>query len=540
VSDAAATSAASRLGVFLVRRTPLGVLVHQVARVRASVHQKLLAAFLLVTVLFIAMGALSLRSIAQISRQNTLMHEAHDRVDWSLQSERSFALQMNFTAMALLRRDEASIESILRENNRVSETLARLEQAAPAEERDVIQRIRSAQDRAMDTVADIANLVRDARIDAARALQLETQYPLYQEIQKLIDQVVTAERARLDALRRAMGDENRRAARSMAVWALAAVLCAVLLGFVISWSFILPVRQAHAFLARLATGDFSGRMSVPNRDEFGDLATRMNRMSQELHRLYEDERQSAAALQALNQKLEQASRAKSEFLANMSHELRTPMNAILGFVEMMLDDIYGDVPEHLREPLRDVQTNGKHLLRLINDVLDLSKIEAGRMELSLGEYSVLDIVDSVRASLQVLAAEKGLEFATSVPDDLPCALGDGQRITQCLLNLVGNALKFTKQGRVDIVVEREGDDLLYHVRDTGVGIAKNELEHIFEEFRQVDATITREYGGTGLGLSITKTFVEMHGGRLWVESAPGHGSTFSFSVPLTINQRQPA
>ncbi len=202
--------------------------------------------------------------------------------------------------------------------------------------------------------------------------------------------------------------------------------------------------------------------------------------------------------------------------------------------------LQGDVPEHLREPLRDVQTNGKHLLRLINDVLDLSKIEAGRMELSLGEYSVLDIVDSVRASLQALAAEKGLEFATSVPDDLPCALGDGQRITQCLLNLVGNALKFTKQGRVDIVVERAGDDLLYHVRDTGVGIAKNELEHIFEEFRQVDATITREYGGTGLGLSITKTFVEMHGGRLWVESAPGHGSTFSFSVPIRVREGQPA
>jgi HAMP domain-containing protein len=384
VNDAATTSAASRFGALLVRRTPLGVLVERVARVRASVHQKLLAAFLLVTVLFIAMGALSLRSIAQISRQNMLMREAHERVDWSLQSERSFALQMNFTAMALLRRDEASIESILRENNRFGERLSRLEQAAPPEERGVIQRIRGAQDRAMDTVADIANLVRDGRLDAARVLQLGTQYPLYEEIQTLIEQVVTAERARMEALGRAVGAENRRAALAMAGWALGAVGCAVVLGFVISWSFILPVRQAHAFLARLATGDFSGRMSVPNRDEFGDLAAQMNRMSEELARLDEKQRQSGAALQALNQQLEQASRAKSEFLANMSHELRTPMNAILGFVEMMLGDIYGEVPQHLREPLEDVQTNGRHLLRLINDVLDLSKIEAGRMELSIG------------------------------------------------------------------------------------------------------------------------------------------------------------
>jgi signal transduction histidine kinase len=152
---------------------------------------------------------------------------------------------------------------------------------------------------------------------------------------------------------------------------------------------------------------------------------------------------------------------------------------------------------------------------------------------------VRDIVDSVRASLQPLATEKGLGFTTSVPDDLPCAVGDAQRITQCLLNLVGNALKFTKRGRVDIVVERAGEDLLYHVRDTGLGIPTAEREHIFDEFRQVDATITREYGGTGLGLSITKTFVEMHGGRLWVESELGQGSTFSFSVPVRVRDGQP-
>jgi signal transduction histidine kinase len=218
----------------------------------------------------------------------------------------------------------------------------------------------------------------------------------------------------------------------------------------------------------------------------------------------------------------------------MSHELRTPMNAILGFVEMMLDDIYGEVPPGLREPLTDVQTNGRHLLRLINDVLDLSKIEAGRMELLVAEYSVHDVVEIVRTSLQSLAKEKGLEFVAGADENIPLALGDGKRITQCLMNLVGNALKFTKQGRVRVWVEQRGDELVYGVSDTGIGIPKNELENIFREFQQVDTAITREFSGSGLGLNITKKFVEMHGGRIWVESELGKGSTFFFTVPLRL------
>jgi signal transduction histidine kinase len=258
-------------------------------------------------------------------------------------------------------------------------------------------------------------------------------------------------------------------------------------------------------------------------------------MTEELNRLYESQRRAAQQLQSLNEQLQRASKAKSDFLANMSHELRTPMNAILGFVEMVLDEIYGEVPSHLKEPLTDIQTNGKHLLRLINDVLDLSKIEAGRMELVLADYSVQDVVETVRASLQSLALEKGLGFITTAEDDIPLAYGDGKRITQCLMNLVGNALKFTKRGRVAVWVELRGNDLLYRVSDTGIGIPKEELENIFTEFQQVDTAATREFTGTGLGLNITKKFVEMHGGRIWVESELGKGSTFFFSIPLRVN-----
>src|SRR5207249_8502379 len=182
----------------------------------------------------------------------------------------------------------------------------------------------------------------------------------------------------------------------------------------------------------VAAGKFGGVVDVPNGDEFGALAARLNETARELARFDVEQRFTADTLRALNLRLEQASQAKSEFLANMSHELRTPLNAILGFTEMILDDLYGDVPAELKEPLADIQTNGKHLLRLINDVLDLSKIEAGRMELVLGEYSVQEVVETVRASLQSLALEKGLGFVAAAQEDIPLAFGDGRRITQCL------------------------------------------------------------------------------------------------------------
>ncbi len=527
---------AENLANLLLTRSRLGVLVRWVAGIRASVHAKLLCAFLLVTLLFITMAAISLQAVASVSRQSALLDQAHERVDSSREIEHALAMQMNFTAMALLLKDEATIANILRENNRFNNTLARIEDVAPPEEREAIQLIRTAQDQVLTAVADIANLVRDGKVDEAMALQLHKGYPLYQHIQDLVSQLVKTEQDKMGRLRSSVAAAHRRVLILMGASAGASVILALLLGFVISWSFILPVREAHAFLSQVAGGDFSASINVPNRDEFGTLAARMNQMSRELHRLYEDQRRATEQLVTLNEKLARASKAKSDFLSSMSHELRTPMNAILGFTEMILDDVYGDVPPGLRQPVADIHTCGTQLLSLINDVLDLSKIEAGRMELGLAEYVVADVVDTVGFSLRSLAAEKELEFVTGVEANIPVALGDAKRITQCLMNLAGNALKFTKKGRVAIWVERQGDTLVYRVSDTGIGIPQDQSEIIFNEFRQVDPTITQEFGGTGLGLSITKKFVEMHGGRIWVESEPGKGSTFSFSIPLRVDQ----
>jgi signal transduction histidine kinase len=528
-----------RFAHFLLTHTPLGKLVRWVAGIKSSVHAKLLTGFLMVALLFVAMGAMSLQAISRTSQQSRLLDEAHKRVDWSRQIQHALALQMNFTAMALLLQDKATVERTLRENNRFNNTLALIENEARPEERELIQRIRAAQDEALTAVADIANLLRDGKVEAAMNLQLSSGYPTYQRIEELVNQVVAYEEGQMDVLRASLAPATRRTLILMGGFVASSILLATLLGFAISWSFILPVREAHGFLTEVAKGNFEATINVPNRDEFGVLADRMNQMSRELHSLYQNQQEAARELQRLNEQLQEASKAKSEFLANMSHELRTPMNAILGFVEMLLDDIYGDVPANLKEPLTDIQVNGKHLLNLINDVLDLSKIEAGRMELMLAEYSVQDVVDIIGSSLQSLAADKGVEFTARAEAGIPLAYGDGKRITQCLMNLAGNALKFTRQGRVEVRVAQKGDRLVYRVSDTGIGIPKDQLENVFGQFRQVDAAITREFGGSGLGLSITKKFVEMHGGRIWVESELGQGSTFFFEIPLRLDGGNP-
>ena len=237
-----------------------------------------------------------------------------------------------------------------------------------------------------------------------------------------------------------------------------------------------------------------------------------------------------------SRQLEIASQHKSQFLANMSHELRTPLNAILGYTELILDNIYGETPDKMREVLERLQANGKHLLGLINDVLDLSKIEAGQLTLSLADYSLKDIVHTVFTGVESLATGKKLSLTTDVAPNLPIGHGDERRLAQVLLNLVGNAIKFTDKGEVAIKATTADGSFTVSVRDTGPGIAPSDQGKIFEEFQQADNSVTKRKGGTGLGLSIAKRIIEMHGGRIWVESEIGKGSTFAFTIPVHVNR----
>jgi signal transduction histidine kinase len=246
-------------------------------------------------------------------------------------------------------------------------------------------------------------------------------------------------------------------------------------------------------------------------------------------------------IQDKSRQLEEASQHKSQFLANMSHELRTPLNAILGYTELMTDGAYGAPSEKMAGVLKRLEANGRHLLGLINDVLDLSKIEAGQLVLELSDYSVQDIARTVRSTLEPLALDKKLAFKIEMATELPAGRGDGRRLTQVLINLVGNAIKFTDAGEVAIKAEANNGSFHVAVRDTGPGISAADQAKLFQEFQQADNAITRKKGGTGLGLAISKRIIEMHGGRIWVESQPGQGSTFAFTLPILVErQAEPA
>jgi signal transduction histidine kinase len=242
-------------------------------------------------------------------------------------------------------------------------------------------------------------------------------------------------------------------------------------------------------------------------------------------------------IQEKSRQLAEASQHKSQFLANMSHELRTPLNAILGYTELIIDGIYGETPEKAQAVLKRIESNGRHLLGLINDVLDLSKIEAGQLKLALADYSIKDVVYNVVSAVEPLATKKKLNFKVEVRPDMPTAHGDEQKLTQVLLNLTGNAIKFTDAGEVAIKVTAANGSYTVAIQDTGPGISATDQAKLFQQFQQADNSITKTKGGTGLGLAISKKIIELHGGSISVESSVGQGSTFAFTLPITVERQ---
>ena len=292
------------------------------------------------------------------------------------------------------------------------------------------------------------------------------------------------------------------------------VLFALALGVVLSWTLVGPIQRTEARLAEIAVGDFSGRLDVANRDELGSLAGNVNRMNDELRRLYGE--------------LEATNRHKSEFLANMSHELRTPLNAIIGFSQLLRARFVGEINEKQEEYLDDVLWSGKHLLSLIDDVLDLSKVEAGQLDLEVATFSLHDTVDRGVVMVREQAARSGVRLSVDLAPGLDLVTGDERRVRQVVFNLLSNAVKFTPQGgSVTLSTHPVAGSVHVSVTDTGPGIALEDQERIFEEFQQAG---TSERNGTGLGLAVSKRLVELHGGQIWVESEPGRGSRFVFTM----------
>jgi two-component system, NtrC family, sensor kinase len=332
-----------------------------------------------------------------------------------------------------------------------------------------------------------------------------------------------------------------------AIWRAALLLVAFLL-FAIVTSVLLarrlvrPIESIQAAAARIGSGALDQRIEAVSHDELGALAEEFNRMAARLEESYsnleqkvqERTRELATALGALDEKsreLETVSRHKSEFLANMSHELRTPLNAIIGFSQVLRERLFGEVNEKQAEYLDDIINSGNHLLALINDILDLSKVEAGQIELELAPFSLREALERGVVMVREQATNDGVHIGISAAPDVDVVTGDERRIRQVIFNLLSNAVKFTPAGgAVDVRARQVNGEVRVSVADTGPGIAPEDHKRIFDEFQQTEAGIEQREG-TGLGLALSKRLVELHGGRIWVESEFGKGSTFVFALP---------
>lgn len=293
-----------------------------------------------------------------------------------------------------------------------------------------------------------------------------------------------------------------------------------------------PINKAGQHLGLLLLYSFDHVRAFSEEEiELAQLFTSQVAVALENARLFDELERRAVELQKVNQ-------LKSEFLARVSHELRTPMNSINGYSELLLRNTYGAVNEKQSDRLERILRNGRNLLALIDDLLDISKIDAGKMDMRIQPVNLFDELNATIYTLEAQATERGLYMRVEASDDLPGVRADSMRLKQVLTNLLGNAIKFTKEGGITVRARVEEDYgrpmILTSVIDTGIGIRHEDQQIIFDEFRQADGSVTREYGGTGLGLAISKKLVELMGGRIWVESEPTQGSTFTFTLPLAV------
>jgi signal transduction histidine kinase len=409
-----------------------------------------------------------------------------------------------------------SLDSAVRQLNLATSGVDRLEFVAP-DEADLVGEVRSLFTEFRGVMTRVLDLAGSGSTPAARDLYAAQATPLADRIARRLDELVhKAQAETLDHVDRTHA-AFATSQRLIGGFALGSIALATLVGLALSLSIVRPVRRMESHLGRIASGDFSEHVAVENRDELGTLGAGFDRMNDELARLYGE-------IQTANQR-------KSEFLANMSHELRTPLNAIIGFSDVLLQRMFGDINEKQEEYLRDILGSGQHQLALVNDILDLSKVEAGKMELELAPTSIAALIDGCVMLVRERATAHGIRIESRIDPEIRAISADARKLKQVILNVLSNAVKYTPDGgRVEVIADRRGDDVVIAVRDTGAGIAPEDQERIFEEFQQTRVGRQTE-GSTGLGLSLARRLIELHGGTIGVESAVGVGSTFTVRLP---------
>ena len=317
-----------------------------------------------------------------------------------------------------------------------------------------------------------------------------------------------------------------------------ALFLSVIAAILISRFLALPIESLSASVSAIAVGEWDSKLKIQGTKELTRLAYSFNEMTTQLQNSFATLKKQNARMKSLNDSLKQLDRLKDEFLANTSHELRTPLNGIIGIAESLLDGISGQLPVAARSNLITIVNSGRRLNNLVNDILDFSKLKYHDIQLQIQSIGVKECAEIVISSCQTLVNNKNLKLIDNLPKNLPAVLADEDRLQQILYNLIGNAIKFTESGKIEITASVQNNYLAISVTDTGIGIEASKQKTIFESFAQADGTTARIYGGTGLGLAITKKLVELHGGQISVNSKLGCGSSFTFTLPLSNSNSQ--
>ena len=691
----------------MVKDSLLQLLPRIVARMPATVHAKLLVAFLAIVILLIAVGFVGLQ----------VLSHSHDRAEDLVKLQRKIAAyrqlqhdttaQLYSVASALFAHDERTLDATLRQLDQFGYDLDRLQFVAK-DEVELLGQVRKEYDQFIRVVSQAVELIRSGKIAEGNQLQLTQANPLAERLERLMNQLVNRAEADMVASVEASDAAYAHSRWIVIGFALGSIALALLLGYAISWSIIGPVQQMDVRFKEIASGKFSQRIEIPNRDELGTLAGNLNRMSEELGRLYQQleartgelarsveelkvlgdvsqavsstldletvlttivtqavqlsrthggvvyeydeasenfqlrathrveqdlldalegnpirlgeggmgkaaairapvqiadalndpeyslerlrpifarsgyrsilavpmlrERQIIGGLVVLSnelgnfstevvnllqtfaaqsvlaiqnarlfreieeksRQLEAANRHKSDFLARVSHDLRTPLNSIIGFTRIVLRRMEGQLPALQKENLQKVLISSEHLLNLINELLDLAKIDAGKMEVIAESFRVEDVIHMAATTVEPLLKDGHVRLVRDIAPGLPPLKTDRDKLKQILLNLLSNAAKFTEQGEIRVSARPENGTLKLAVSDTGIGMKPEALEHIFEEFQQAEKTTTSKYGGTGLGLAIVRKFTNLMGGEIGVESEESKGTKFTVTLPLSL------
>ena len=500
----------------------MDALVGLVSRVPARVQIKLLAAFLAIVTLLIMVGAVGLYVLSGVNARTEELIKLQRKIEAYRQVQHDTTNQLYSVSSALLASDDTTLSSTLRQLNQFGYDVDRVQFVAK-DEVELLGRFRQDYDQFVAIVTQVVEMLRANRAAEAREMQAAQAAPLADRLERLTNQLVNKAEADMVAGIEASKQAYESSQYVVIAFALGSIALALALGYTISWSMIGPVKEIEARLNRIAAGDFAQRVHVVNRDELGVLAANVNRMCEELGRLY--------------QQLQSFSENKSQFISNVSHELRTPLNAIIGLTEMMVANAAQFGTEKAQEPLKRVKNAGTHLLGLINQVLDLSKIEAGKLELNPQTVQLAPLIDEVIGTARQLAEQNQNRLLVDADQNLGTLTSDPMRLRQILLNLLSNACKFTKQGDVTLRARKvtDGRDFVeLVVVDTGIGMTAQQLTKLFQEFSQAEASTAKKYGGTGLGLAITRKLARMMGGDVTVTSEPGKGSVFTLRLPCSI------